>query len=169
MTERDAAWMARIIARFTAADVRAIVAAGKWTDPTDTDYLTGVLIARQRIILARYLTRLSPIADVHREADGRICGVDLARLREVVPADRFRYTATEESSARRIEVAVTAGPDGVVCVVPQPLAADGLADDAPGRRVVLRIQNGIAGPLEIHTYDLGGRGMRIVGLTRPAP
>jgi hypothetical protein len=169
MTERDAAWMARIIARFTEADVRTIVAAAKWSDPTDTEYLTGVLIARQRIILARYLTRLSPIADVHRETDGRICGVDLARLRQVVPADRFRYTATEESSTRRIDLAVTAGPGGVVCVVPQPIVASGLSDDAPGRRVMVRLRNNVAGPLEIHMYDLGARGMRIVGLTRPAP
>jgi hypothetical protein len=169
MTERDAAWMARIIARFTEREVHAIAVAARWSDPTDADYLTGVLMARQRILLARYLTRLSPIADVHREADGRICGVDLSRLRQVVPADRFRYEATEESSARRIDVAVTAGPNGEVCVVPRSLAAEGLADDAPGRAVVIRIRNGVAGPLEIHTYDLGTRGMRVVGLTRPAP
>src|SRR5262249_37991774 len=67
MTERDAAWMARIIARFAEADVRALVAAGQFSHPSDIDYLTQVLLARQRRILARYLTRLSPLADVRQE------------------------------------------------------------------------------------------------------
>ncbi len=168
MTERDGAWMARIIARFTPAHIRAIVGAGKFSDPTDVDYLTGVLVERQKRILERYLTRLSPIASVHLETDGRICGVDLARLHGVRPADRFHYDAVEEGGGREIALAVTAGPDGAVCVTPQPVAADGLADDAPGRRVLIRVRNGVAGPLEIHTYDLGARGMRVVGLTRPA-
>jgi hypothetical protein len=43
-----------------------------------------------------------------------------------------------------------------------------LADSAPERRVTFEITNGAgAGPLVIHTYDLGRRGVRIVGVTRP--
>jgi len=168
MTERDAAWMARIIARFSPADIGALVAAGQLTDPRQTQYLAEVLLARQQRILARYLTRLSPIADVRVEGDGRVCAVDLARLRAVVAADRFRYQVLQTGGGRRTSLAPQVGPDGVVCFVPQPVDAAGLADDDEARIVTFRIDNGTgAGALEIHTYDLGpGRGLRVVGLIR---
>ena len=48
--------------------------------------------------------------------------------------------------------------------------ASDLSDGDPRRLVVIRIRNGTgAGPLDIHAYDLGARGLRIVGLERPAP
>ncbi len=166
MTERDAAWMARIIARFSVEQIRAVVAAGQFSNPSDTDYITDVLVARQHTILARYLTRLSPIADIHVEPDGRICGVDLARFRGAVPVERFHYDADERGGGKSVALPVTPGPDGAVCVMPTRLAVDGLADDAAGRRVVIRLRDGVAGPLEIHAYDLGDRGMRVVGITR---
>ncbi|MEO7730111.1 MAG: hypothetical protein ABIY55_04000, partial [Kofleriaceae bacterium] len=61
MTERDAAWMARLIARFSADDIHQLVLLGRWQDPGDVDYLTGVLVERQRRILVRYLGELSPL------------------------------------------------------------------------------------------------------------
>jgi hypothetical protein len=167
MQERDAAWMARIIARFTAADVRAIVAAGRFSDPGDIDYLTQVLLDRQRSILARYLTRLSPLADVHADRK-KICATDLARLRGVVAPEQFRYTVIERAAGKRLALAATVLPDGVVCFQPQPVAAAQLPDTAGERIVIFEVRNGTAaGPLEIHAYDLDARGMRVVGLVRP--
>lgn len=168
MTERDAAWMARIIARFSTSDIRAIVTAGQFSDASHVDYLTQVLIDRQAAILRRYLARLSPIADVRREPAGQLCGLDLARLRGAFLPDRFRYQIVEEGANRRIALAPEVRAGGVVCWTPQSIAPAGLADDAPGRVVVFRVDNGTgAGPLEIHTYDLGPtRGMRVVGLVR---
>jgi hypothetical protein len=169
MTERDAAWMARIIARFTADDIRGLAAAGELTDPRDTAYIANVLIARQHVILARYLTRLSPLADVH-VAGGQLCAVDLARASGALPADQFRYRIVERTAGARIELAATVAPDGAVCFSPRSLARSDLADGAAARRVVFEIRNGTrAGPLEIHAYDLNARGMFVVGLKRPAP
>jgi hypothetical protein len=170
MTERDGAWMARIIARFTAADVRATVGAGRFTDPRDTEYIAQVLIARQHEILARYLTRLSPLADVHTVGTDQLCAVDLARSSGVLPAGRFRYRIVEREAGTRIELAATFGPSGLVCFHPKSLARTELADDAAERRVVFEVRNGTAAaPLEIHAYDLGPRGMFVVGLERPTP
>lgn len=169
MTERDGAWMARIIARFTADDVRAIAAAGRFADPQDTAYIAGVLVARQHLIGARYLTRLSPLADVHATTR-EICATDLARSSGALPADRFHYRVVEVAGARRIELIATVGPQGLVCFRPVSFAPGGLADDAHERRVSFLVRNGTgAGPLEIHTYDLGTRGMFVVGLVRQAP
>ena len=42
------------------------------------------------------------------------------------------------------------------------------ADDDPKRIVTFEVRNGTgAGPLVIQGYDLGARGVRVVGLTRP--
>lgn len=168
MTERDGAWMARLIARFSPEDLRAMIAAGQFTAEQDNAYLAEILVARQQRILGRYFRRLSPIADVHVEADGRVCATDLARLRDVYPATRFRYRVVETHAGRHLPLSPEVRPHGVVCFVPVPVAAEGLADDAAGRIVTFQLDNGTgAGPLEIHTYDLGAaRGLRVVGLIR---
>jgi len=169
MTERDGAWMARIIARFTRPEIEAIVGAARFSNPADTAYITDVLLARRQAILARYLTKLSPLADV-REAGGQICAVDLARASAVAPAAQFRYDVVQEAGGGRTPLPATIGPDGAVCFTPRALAAQALPDGDPARRTVFRIRNGTAaGPLEIHAFDLGARGVRIVGLRRPAP
>ncbi len=165
MTERDGAWMARIIARFTAADVRGIVEAGRFSDPGDTDYLTKILIERQRLILARYLTKLSPLAHVHAVGN-QLCATDLARSSGVLPAERFRYTVSQRSGHTKTALEPTTGPEGLVCFTPHAMTST-LPDAAPERITVFEIRNGTsAGPLEIHAYDLGARGMFVVGLAR---
>jgi hypothetical protein len=170
MTERDGAWMARIIARFTADDIRAIAGAGRFADAGDTEYLAKVLIERQHEILVRYLTRLSPLVDVHAVATDQLCAVDLARSSKAVPADQFHYRIVEIGAGRRVELAATLAPDGVVCFRPTSVVRGALADNAGERRVTFEIRNGTAaGPLEIHAYDLGARGMFVVGLRRREP
>src|SRR5262249_42733539 len=116
MTERDAAWMARKIAKFSPEDIRTFVALGRWSKPDDADYLAHILIARQRMILAPYLSRLSPLGEVDTDGGYRICAIDFARLRQIEPADGFRYTAV----IRGRLVPVTTGPDGRVCIETTP-------------------------------------------------
>ncbi len=167
MTERDGAWMARIIARFTPADVRAIVEAGRFSDPGDTDYLVKVLIERQRLILARYLMKLSPLAHVHAVGN-QLCATDLARSSGVLPANRFRYTVSQQAGGARFALDPTPGPDGLVCFLPRPTTAGSdVPDAAAARMTTFEVRNRTsAGPLVIHTYDLGSRGMFVVGLSR---
>jgi hypothetical protein len=162
MTERDAAWMARKIAKFSPEDIRAFIALGKWSKPDDAEYVARILIVRQRILLARYLTRISPLGDVG--ADGnQICATDFARLRQIEPPEKFRYSAV----IRGRHVPASAGPDGRVCIDTAPSPRRDLRDDDPQRRVEIVVRNGTgAGPLIIHAYDLDGRGLKIVGLTR---
>ena len=72
------------------------------------------------------------------------------------------------AGGQRTPLAAVLRADGVVCFVPRPIDAGGLADDDEARIVTFRVDNGTgAGALEIHTYDLGpGRGVRVVGLVR---
>ncbi len=170
-TEHDNAWMARILSRFDRADIKELVTLGKFTDPAATEFITEVLEQRLRKILDRYLTELSPIADLRVEGTSTLCGVDLARRRGVRADGAFHYDAELALPSKR---AVAAAPreDGLVCVELPHVAPDGgPRDDDPSRYVVVRIANGVAkGALDAHLYDLGPRrGYRVVGLERPDP
>lgn len=154
MTERDGAWMARILARFTPDLVQTLARMGRFTDSSNTRYLTSVLEGRLDRILDRYLTRVSPIASLRVEG-AELCGVDLADWRGVREAFRFHYAAQTSRGAR---LAVTRGAAGSFCVA--------LPRGEPYLRVV--VDDGVAqGKLVAHLYDLGPRGFKLVGIERP--
>jgi hypothetical protein len=171
MTERDAAWMARILSRFTPEMVRALAEMGKLSDPANTAYLEGVLEGRLQKILERYLTRLSPITDVRVEGADVLCAVDLAEWRRMRDPAAFRYTARLLGAHRRW-LTVERRPGPRVCVALPHVAPEGaIADDDAARYVRVRIDDGVArGPLVAHLYDLGpSRGYRLAGIERRDP
>lgn len=167
MTERDGAWMARVLARFTPEMVQALARSARFSDPRRTAYLAQVLEGRLEKILGRYLTRLSPLTDVRVDASGQVCAVDIAERRGLRSPERFHYTA-RQGGGGWLPVERHAG--GEVCVQLSHVAADGGdPDDAPRRYLRVRLDDGVArGPLVIHLYDLGPRrGHVIAGLERP--
>ncbi|HMJ10995.1 MAG TPA: hypothetical protein VK524_06285 [Polyangiaceae bacterium] len=170
MTERDGAWMARILARFTPEHVRALVRLGRLNDPKDAEYLERVLIERHRRILRRYLGRLSPLASA-RVQGGELCATDVARQSGVWSSSSFAYRATLTRPGRgALSSAVRALPDGRVCMALQhdPALASKPADSEQ-RYMIVAVWNGKApGPLAAHLYDLGPeRGFALVALVRP--
>jgi hypothetical protein len=175
MTEGDAAWMARIIARFTNDDVAAIARVGDYTNPADTLYLTEALIERRDAILRRYLTRLSPLADAHVVDGGRLCATDLARRMHAANLDLFhysgrRYAGWPPGPGENVRVDLGDNEEACTAIPSHQADASGVADDDVSRYVVVDLANGVApGVLRVHLYDLGPtRGMRIVGIERPA-
>ncbi|HUM11837.1 MAG TPA: hypothetical protein VLT82_12880 [Myxococcaceae bacterium] len=89
MTERDAAWMARLLARIRESLLRAPAAEARLTDPRVADELTLVVdeltrvpLGRRGRILRRWLLRLSSLTDavLERSLDGttRVCVTDRA-------------------------------------------------------------------------------------------
>ncbi|HWZ93462.1 MAG TPA: hypothetical protein VNW92_31600, partial [Polyangiaceae bacterium] len=167
MTERDGAWMTRILARFTPEMVRALAELGRFSDPGDTAHVAAVLNGRLQKILQRYLTRLSPLASVRVEDHQQLCALDLAKWRRVREPGSFRYTA-RAGDGQALPVAPR--DDGTVCVsLPEHRIAPTIPDDAKERYVVVAISNGVAqGPLVCYLYDLGPeRGYRLVGIERP--
>ncbi len=169
MTEHDAAWMARILARFTPEMVRTLAEIGQFEDPANTDYLEQLLDGRLGKILERYLTRLSPVTDVHLEGGDRACGVDLAEWRRLRDPAAFAYRARLVGGGW---LPVERRPGAQVCVTLPHVAHDGgSADDASERYVRVRIEDGVArGALVAHLYALGpSRGYFLAGLERPDP
>jgi hypothetical protein len=167
MTERDAAWMARILAGFSPELVRSLAGMARFEHRETTDFLADVLEGRLEKILERYLTHLSPIAAVHVEEGNRLCAVDLAERRGLRPPDAFRYTA---GIANGGWLSVTRRLHGELCIPLSHIARDGgSADESPARYVRVIVRDGVArGPLVVHLYDLGpARGYRVAGLERP--
>jgi hypothetical protein len=161
MTERDGAWMARILARLSPELNRALAEMGQFSDPGDTVYLTDVLQRRLEKLLERYLTRLSPLTDVHVENGDTLCALDLARWRGVRPSQTFRYEARASTGG---PLATTVRPGGGVCLsLPPP--------DRSGGYLVVSIGNGVApGALVVHLRPADeGRAHRVVGLERLPP
>jgi hypothetical protein len=163
MRERDGAWMARILSRFTPEMVKAIVTLGEFTKAEDRAYVAETLEGRLEKILARYLTRLSPIAHLRIESQALLCGTDLAEKRSVRDPASFQYVARLENGA---PLAVTRPAPAEVCVALPRVAGDG---DASGKYFSVSIRDGVAqGPLLAWLYDLGpSRGYAIAGLERP--
>ncbi|HLK36609.1 MAG TPA: hypothetical protein VKU41_07630 [Polyangiaceae bacterium] len=168
-TERDAAWMARILARFTPDLVHTLVEMTKLSDPANAAYLESVLNGRLAKILARYLGRLSPIGELYVDGSSTLCGTDLAEWRGLRDARSFRYGA-RLLDGRGGWLRVERRPGGGICASLPHVAPDGSpSSDDPARYVRVRIEDGFApGPLVAHLYDLGpARGYRLAGVVRP--
>lgn len=153
MTERDGAWMARILARFSPEMVQALAELGRFSDPGNTAHITRILEARLQRILLRYLTRLPPITDL-RVSGNELCGLDLARARKLEAPASYRYAARDGASA----LAVRSADAGQLCVA--------LRHSAEQYRRIEITSSRAKGPLVAHLYDLGEKGFKLVGLER---
>lgn len=114
MTERDAAWMARILAHYSDAHVRAAVRECRLTDPFEARVLERTLIGRRDAILARWLTELSPLTQpAVRERDGRevLCLRDLGVYAGLVTPQQRAYR-TRAWALRRDEPVSIHRPSG---------------------------------------------------------
>jgi hypothetical protein len=170
-TEHDNAWMARILSRFDREDIDALVTLGKLTQVAHAEFLAEVLEQRLRRILARYFRELSPLSDPRIEQGNRLCLTDLARRRQLLPDQQFRYRALIHRRASVHAAEVSVRPAGESCLTlpfSSPDAGVPLGDAS--RYLVVAIDNGQSrDALLVHLYDLGPRlGFRPVGLERPA-
>ncbi len=77
MTYADAFWASKIIMSFSAADIRALVKAGKLSDPKDSDYLVSTLLTRRDIIGRYWFSKASPLDDFQWQ-NGQLKFTDLA-------------------------------------------------------------------------------------------
>jgi hypothetical protein len=173
MSERDAAWGTRKIARFRDEHIVAAVKVGNYTAPEDTDYLVKTLIVRRDRILRRYFSKLSPIGELAVSPEGELCGTDLARYSHVFDEGSFAYGAKVFTGARFTpsgDARVRVGKEGSVCITLPHRATDGGVPDADASRyVIVDVANNQApGVLRAHLYDLGPKkGFALVGIERP--
>jgi hypothetical protein len=72
MRADDAFWAARIVSRFSDADIRAIVAKARYSDPRASDYITATLIERRNRVMKTWLTGVNPLVDFALSPEGEL-------------------------------------------------------------------------------------------------
>jgi hypothetical protein len=121
----DWLWGAKLVMRFTPAQLRAAVEVGELSDPRAVEYLIGALVARQRAVAKYAFSRVRPLDSFTIERDAELCFDDLVIVHQLdTPAKPMRYVVTSfDRRGRRIAAnAVTATPAGRVCTMPLPLS-----------------------------------------------
>jgi hypothetical protein len=121
----DQYWGAKIVARFSREQIRAAVEAGRYSDPRTIDYITGVLVARQRAVVAYWISRVSALE--HVTASGRgMCFDDLAIQYGLASPSttQYRVISRDRAGQQLGEVVADAHVNGSTCLATLPLAAD---------------------------------------------
>jgi hypothetical protein len=166
----DKLWGARLIARFTRAQIRAAVEAGRFSDPRAVDYLTDTLVARQRATTAYWFARVNPLERFTLEAAAdrdELCFDDLAIASRIAPAEATRYAVTSyDMDGRELDAHTSpAASDGRACVRIR-LAAD---DHRDGYTIVrlATARPGFTGETFVHVArDPSSGAPRLIGLWR---
>jgi hypothetical protein len=85
MRPEDAFWAARLVARFSDAAIRAVVAKAQYSEPGAADYVSKTLIARRNKVLAAWLTAVNPVVDPVLAEDGTLTFGNAAAAVDLVP------------------------------------------------------------------------------------
>jgi hypothetical protein len=158
MTDRDAAWMARIMATFDDATIDAVVAEARFSSPVTTSELSRILKSRRDKILTRYLSLLSSLTAPQLEEAG---GKTVLCLRDVSPAAASVSEATAVAlldGGSRPEWLTTQGAGGRACAV--------LPTTDQGYLVVDVRRPAKSSPARVHLARDGDHWL-VVGLERP--
>lgn len=163
----DKFWGARIVARFTRAQLEAAVDAGRFTPPA-AKYLVDMLVERQRITAAYWFARVNPLAGF-TTTGGDLCFDDLAIAGAYAEAGTTRYHVDALDWLGRPIATPTeldGGLDGHACVPQIGLAP---ISDAGGYTIV-RVRTtrpDASGETYVHVArDPATGAPRVVGLWR---
>jgi hypothetical protein len=165
----DKLWAAKILIRFTRAQIAAVVETARLSDPRAAAFLTDALVARQRATARHWFSRVPPL-DRFAVAGGAgaLCFTDLLLAYELAPAwGSTRYdVAAYDRGGRPLgsPATVGAGDRGRAC------AAVTLAGGRDGYTIV-RIETrrrGFSGETFVHVARDPATGTpRVIGVWRP--
>jgi len=171
MSERDGAWMARIIARFGDEHLRRVVATAELGDPALEAELLRLLTGRRDRVLQRYLTRLSPLTlpALRKGAPADLCLVDTLALSGLDAGRERGYAVTAYPGGEPVRVEPVRSVAGHRVCATLPRAA-GASPTAPAYLIVDWVSQSPPSapelPARVHLYDLGAGGWVIAGLER---
>jgi len=117
----DGFWAAKLVMRFSEAQIRAAVEQGGYEDPRAVDYITRILVERQRATGRAWFSRVSPLDHIAIDDDARISFDDLAQLYfDDTPTPSYVARAYDYRGRALAWHASTAG----TTLPPLPLSAD---------------------------------------------
>lgn len=161
----DMFWGAKIVARFTPAQIRAAVEAARFSDPRTVDYLTNTLVARQRATLAYWYARVNPLDQFSTTADS-LCFQDLAIAAQLAsPAQTHYELASYDRAGRQLgRVLIQAAPNGATCTRDVHVASDG---DGYTMVKITTSRPAFGGSTFVHLARAPGTGAwRVIGVWR---
>ncbi|MEO8707182.1 MAG: hypothetical protein ABI867_44555 [Kofleriaceae bacterium] len=169
LDDRDLFWAAKILVRFTPAQIRAALEQGRYEDPRAVDYLTEVLVQRQRIT-ARWVLMKTAAIDKFTLTPKGLCFDDLLVTYNLQSGTRAitAYDASAYSFAgQRLpwSESATLDPEGHTCLTTVPTGPD-----HDGYAVVListRRAEKRLNSVEVHVAtDPATHALRIIGVHR---
>ncbi len=103
VTRADGFWAAKLLLSFSDEDIRAMVSAGKYTDPKDAEALAKTLSVRRDLIARYWLSRTSPL-DGFSFSVGKLSFKDLAVEHGFSPREGTVYSveALKEDGKEKI-------------------------------------------------------------------
>jgi hypothetical protein len=118
MRADDAFWAARLVARFSDADIRAVVQKARYSDPRATDYITATLVERRKRVLETWLPAVNPLVDFALSDQGVFtfgnaavaAGVESAATSHRVRWSRFDNTTGAVRDTVEIEMPGSSAP-----------------------------------------------------------
>lgn len=164
----DGFWAARLVARFTPAQLQAIVEAGGYSHADSTAYVVSTLLARQQRIARYWFNQVAPLDRLQLAQPGRLCFDDLLLTHQLGSRAATRYQVELFDYRGRPTgwtAWATAAPGGRTCV-------SGLRPGPTrGGYVIARITvwrgKRTLPPLEAHLADDPATGrLRVIGLRR---
>jgi len=169
----DKFWGAKIVARFTRAQIHAAVEAGRFSDPRAVDYITDTLVARQRATAAYWFARVDPLDrfEIGRAAAGdTLCFDDLAVRYRLAAASATHYAIDafdRDGRAVGPRVELAGASDGHACTAQLPLAPHGHDDGYTIFRIA-STRPGFSGETFVHVArEPSSAALRVIGLWRP--
>lgn len=172
-SERDVAWMARIMAHFTAEHLQAVIDSAHIDDELLETELLRLLEGRRHKLLARYLTRLSPLSKPELSAGDRgteLCLQDLAVTGRLFKQKQRIYASRAWMTTRLRETKMgeprVADGDRVCVTLPRAAKASPATPAYLIVDVMAQTGSSSPAPARVHLYDLGGD-YKVVGLERP--
>jgi len=165
----DGFWGAKIVARFTAAHIRAAAEQARFSDPRAVRALTERLLKRREATLRYWFARVSPLDrfEVARSDSGvTLCFDDLALVHGVARAAATTYRMRIfDGDGRPLGISrrVRAAAAGRTCIARLPRSAE-----ADGYTIVeLVAERGALPPVLVHiARDPVDGGPRVIGLRR---
>jgi hypothetical protein len=167
MTERDGAWMARIVAHFGREHLERAIRAGRMGSRLNAELLR-ILEGRREKILRRYLARLSPLSEPRLQQTGtktELCVRDLAVLAGMRASTTAGPSATlERADGATLSLRVEHASDSEACVELPPAPAS--ARGPVGSRLAMTTATRGEGRVIVHLYERSPLRYSIVGLER---
>ncbi len=162
----DGFWGAKILIRFTRAQLAAIVGEARYSDPAAARYLVDTLVGRQRRAARYWFAQVAPLDRFELDPGGRLCFDDLSLVHALERAPTRYHADAYDGDGRptgyRRQLDAASG--GRTC-----LAGLAPSRSAGGYTIVrLRVERGgrVLPPVRVHLARGPEGRLRVIGLRR---